>query len=131
MSLAACTGLTEINLPLPLHNFSRGVRNVSTLLSTVYSPHLRKIVLTFNRPLSVLDLGFMMNLLSCGEWRPLEDALLEVSSRCGNLLEVAIVFLAMDQAVLEPDWETVLPRFELGKTTAAILVVRPGTHPTG
>lgn len=118
MNFTRCTRLTEITLPLPL-NFSLILDRYSTLISDISSPHLQKITLVLekNQP-SPIDIEMVMEMLLDEVWRTFEDALLGVSSRSRNVLEVVMALSSIDHARRTPDCATFLPRFrEVGHVT--------------
>ena len=117
MSLAACNELTEINLPLQFHVSSTNIQDCSMLLSTVCSPHLHRITLTFVKVLPTSNDSVVPILLSF-EWGVFEDALLGISSSSQGVIEVAMIFSVEDrtQSISESGFEAFLPRFrEVGK----------------
>ena len=115
MSLAICTGLTELNLPLSLYEFPLNIRRCSRLLSTLSCLHLQKITFTIGMDPRVFSERVKTDPLSYEEWRALEDALLEVSFRSRNTLEVIIIFLA-GSVRSAPGYENFFLRFrDVGK----------------
>ena len=112
MNLTRCTRLTEITLSLPLQEFSLNLGRYSTLLSNITSPRLQRVTLALekNQPL-VIDIEVMMEMLSDEAWRSFEDALLGVSSRSRDVLEVVMILSSIDHARRTPDCTTFLPRF--------------------
>jgi hypothetical protein len=123
MSLAACTGLTELNLPRPLYEFPLNVRRCTRLLSTVSCPHLQKITFTIGVDPYVFSERIKTDPLSYEEWRAFEDALLEVSLRSRDTLEVVMICLAGSVRSI-PSCENFFLRFrEVGKVKFEIPLV--------
>jgi len=113
--LPACTGLTEIDLPLPICDLQSNLQRCSTLILTIPSPHLQRITITFDDDV-VTDVGVATRMLSYEEWLTFEDALLRISSRSRNVLKSVIIFLEVPHAQAIPGWDTFLPRFrEVGE----------------
>ena len=111
-SFDGCTQLTEINLPFPLFKFFLNIDRYSTLLSSISSIHFQKITLTLDKAVSLFNSGVIHRALLHKEWQPFEDALLEVSSRSQNTLELVVVFPRFDRLREACANITFLPRFK-------------------
>jgi len=88
MTFAACRQLTEIRLPVFVDQDRDIIRLHAALISTISSPCFRKIKLAFNGASPTREaMAF-----SGEEWEALEDVLLELTWRSGNVIQLVISF---------------------------------------
>jgi len=94
MTFAACTQLTEIRLPVIVDQEDQDIIKLHTaLISTVSSPRLRRIELAFNwGPSTGNPVDF-----SRETWGALENVLLELARRSGDVIRLVISFQARAQ----------------------------------
>jgi len=114
IALAACTGLTETNLPLRSRGLQSDLQRCSTFLLAIPSWHLQKIIITFENDIINIKARRMLSYEE--EWRTFEDALLRASSRSRNVLKLVIICLEVPRAQEIPGGDMFLPRFrEVGE----------------
>jgi len=82
MTFATCTQLTEIRFPVLVDQDEGGIKPPAALISTISSPHLRKIVLSFDGALSSRNAADF----SRETWGALENVLLELTRRSWNVI---------------------------------------------
>jgi len=111
LTLATCTQLAEIQLPACVEHSQGGIGLHAALLSTISSPHFRKIELVFGPTLLARHIA---EAFSWGQWGALEDVLLELTRRSGNALQLVILFPGPSR--LQRHCNELMPRFrEVGE----------------
>ena len=110
MTFAACTQLTEIRLPVLVDQDEGGIKPPAALISTICSPHLQKIVLSFDGALSTRNAVDF----SRETWGALENVLLELTRRSRNVIQLVLLF--QDRAQLPHHGNNFMSRFlEVGE----------------
>jgi len=106
MTFATCTQLAEVRLPVYMGQHRGATRMHAALLSTISSPHLRKIELTFNGGLSTQEVAVV---LSTKKWEALEDVLLELTRRTKNTIQLVVAF--QERTQFQRRCNELMPRF--------------------
>ena len=88
-SLDRCGWLEEINLPFPLRKLSSNLPHYVTLLSSISSNHFQKVTFTVGLDPFLVNSGSIKRALLDKGWQAFKDALLRLSSRSLNRLEVS------------------------------------------
>jgi len=114
--------LTEIGLSLMSLGSSLGMEHHLALLSTISSPRLRKITLTFNVNYFVRRSKLDVKMLGHNDWETIEEVLLQLAARSLEVIEVVILLLAMKPPSSVPESRWFMSRFkEVGKVNIRFL----------
>ena len=127
LDLTACIWLTEISLSLIWLGASLGMEPHLALLSTIYSPHLRKITLTFSAYHFLGRDGLNVKFLAHEEWGAVEEVFLQLGARSRDVVNVVMRIMVVkrrdsDLVPKLPDCGKFMPRFkEVGKVEVRLL----------
>lgn len=123
LNLAACTRLTEISLALiSSDSTSLGVEPYINLLSTISSPHLRRITLALNVVRFARRSKFNPEVLACKEWGTADEVFVQLAAKSREVIEVIVLLKAMKPPSSVPECGRFLARFkEVGKVQVGFL----------